>query len=342
MVYGNQVKIAQFLTSLAQGFVQTRIEILLLFLFLIALLLVFSVFLAVQKRRADRQAARHSREMLDHLVAGLELEEAETALLGSLAKHLDRGVPEYVLLTSRHVFDACARKCLQAAEASEEQLNALRLKIGFRVANPEEVPSTSSELPEGSVVLLQWSPQKRARARIVAQGPSSMTVKVEAGVVPVAQGGSVRLFFSNAAGIFVMITRVRDSVGGAVSLEHSSSIIRLQRRKYYRRREKLPVFVTSASPTGASGESVLLDLGGGGASLQNPRGMMREGDLVRVSFSPRLGNLTLPARVLRVSKDRNVIHVEFQSPSEKERNRIMGFLFGQSRGGHQSASRAAV
>jgi PilZ domain len=325
VVYGNQVKIGQFLTSLAQGFVQTRIEILLLISFLIALLVVFSVYLAVQKHGADRQAALHSQEMLHHLVAKLTLDGNERELLGVLATHLDKGVPEYVLLVSRHVFDACAQKSLQAADATDVQINALRLKIGFRLTKPGEVPSSSAELPEGSIVLLQWLPQKRARARVVAQGPGAMTVQLEAGTISLAPGTSVRLSFYNSAGIFSMATRVTEHAGNTVSLEQSSSMVRLQRRKYYRRREELPVLVKSISSTAA--ESILLDLGGGGASLQNPRRMMSEGDRIELSFSPRIGNLTIPARVIRMSKDRKVIHVEFESPSEKQRDRIMGFLF---------------
>ena len=123
MVYGNQIKIVQFLSSLAQGFVQTRLEIQLLFLFLIALLLIFTGYLVVQKASADRQVRKRSRERLEHLLLRLELNAEETTLLGQLARYLDRGRPEYTLLVSRGAFDACADKALLSGDASEAPLS---------------------------------------------------------------------------------------------------------------------------------------------------------------------------------------------------------------------------
>ncbi|HET6486485.1 MAG TPA: PilZ domain-containing protein, partial [Spirochaetia bacterium] len=74
----------------------------------------------------------------------------------------------------------------------------------------------------------------------------------------------------------------------------------------------------------------VLDLGGGGASLQNPRGLMTEGDLIEVSFSGEIGAFTIVARVLRVSRRRGVMSVEFEHRSPEERNRIMRFLSAQA------------
>ncbi|HUI72719.1 MAG TPA: PilZ domain-containing protein [Spirochaetia bacterium] len=340
MVYGDQVKIVQFLNSLAQGFVQTRLEIQLLFLFLIALFLIFAGYLAAQKVSADRQMRRRSRELLEHLLLRLELNAEETALLGRLARHLDRAQPEYTLLVSRRAFDACADRALLSGDASVDRLNALRLKIGFHLTRPDEVPASSTELPEGSPVILAWTPGRRARATIVAQAPAAMMAKLDQGVPPPARGARLRAYFHNSAGVFTFLTRVGARAGDAMLLEHSSRITRFQRRRYYRRAERLPVLVTSAEAIEGSQETVLLDLGGGGASLQNPGENLRKGDFLDISFSPSVGKLTLEAQVLRVSKDRKVVHVRFQSPSESERNRIMGFLFGQS-GRRGTESRAA-
>jgi hypothetical protein len=330
MVYGNQVKIVQFLSSLAQGFVQTRLEIQLLFLFLIALLFIFTGYLVAQKVSADRQMRRRSRERLEHLLLRLELNAEETALLGQLARSLDRGQPEYALLVSRGAFDACAEKALLSGEASEARLNALRLKIGFHLTRPDQVPASSTELPEGSQVILAWTPGRRTRATILAQAPAAMTAKLDHAIPPPARGVRLRAYFYNSAGVFTFLTMVSGRAGDAMLLEHSSQITRFQRRRYYRRAERLPVLVTLAEAIQGSQETVLLDLGGGGASLQNPGEYLREGDFLAVSFSRSVGKLTLEAQVLRVSKDRKVVHVRFESPSESQRNLIMGFLFKQS------------
>ncbi|HTP57281.1 MAG TPA: PilZ domain-containing protein [Spirochaetia bacterium] len=333
MVYGNQAAIRQFLASVAQGFVQTPIELVLLLGFVLALVLVFVGYFVVQTLRADAETRRRSRELLDDLVQKLSLNADDMALLRTLATSGGKGTAEYLLLVNRHIFDACARHLLQAGKASEFQLNALRLKAGFRLTETESVPASSAELPEGSSLLLQWAPQKQSHAVILAQEPALMTARLDGGSTAPPRGIRLRVAFHNASGIFFFATTVAGSDGSTLHLEHSSSIQRFQRRRYYRRKERLPVFIWAASLGASAGESTLLDLGGGGASLENPRRVMKEGDLLEMSFSPGSDTLTLPARVLRVSPGRGVIHVKFESPSESQRNRIMGFLFHQSKAG---------
>ena len=138
------------------------------------------------------------------------------------------------------------------------------------------------------------------------------------------------MYFHNAAGIFSFPTRVTDQTEGGVRLAHSSQITRHQRRKFYRGKVRLPVFVASSSIAAVPQESLLLDLGGGGASIQNPGGQLKKGNLITLSFSPEIGTLRSPAEFFRVSKNGRIISVKFESLQDAERNRIMSFLFKQS------------
>jgi len=330
MVYGSQTRIGHFLTAVAQSFVQTRLEILLFFLIIIAFLLIFCIYVVVQKRIVHRKLALHSREMLEHLLVKLDLDDHETALLGRLAQHLEAGESEYSVLINHRIFDACARKMRQSEDVPEMHLDALRQKIGFRISQPEEVPASSSELPQGSSVLLVPGSGARVRGVIIGQGPGVMLVKLDPGASRLTKGMRLMLYFHNSAGIYSFNTKITDFMDDAVHLEHSSQIMHHQRRRFYRRKESLPVFVTAASAAAVPQESSLVDLGGGGASLENPGRMLKKGDFLEVSFSPEKGKVTLAARVLRLSKNGKVINVEFVSVSEAERNRIMGFLFAQS------------
>jgi hypothetical protein len=320
----------QFFISLARGFHETRLEILLFFIIIIALLILFTVYAVVQKRRARQELARHSHEILEHLLGKLDLNAQETELLGGLARHLSQGESVHSLLVNVHVFDACARKMRQSESVDEAQLSALRLKIGFRVLQPEEAPTSSAELPEGSPVLLVAGPGTRLPGTLVAQGPGSLLVQLGAGISPPAMKTGLTMYFHNAAGIFSFHTRVTDQMEGGVRLAHSSQITRHQRRKFYRSKVRLPVFVASSSIAAVPQESLLLDLGGGGASIQNPGGQLKKGNLIKLSFSPEIGKFTLSGRVLRVSKNGRIINVKFESLQDAERNRIMSFLFKQS------------
>jgi hypothetical protein len=332
MAYGNHLTIGQFFISLARGFRETRLEILLFFLIIIALLVLFTLYTVVQKRRARLELARHSREILEHLLWKLDLNAQEKDLLGGLARHLSRGESVHSLLVNVHVFDACARKMRQSESVDETQLGALRLKIDFRVLQPEEAPTSSAELPEGSPVLLVAGPGTRLRGTLVAQGPGSLLVQLGKGISPPAMKTGLTMYFHNAAGIFSFHTRVTDQTEDGVRLAHSTQITRHQRRKFYRSKVRLPVFVTSSSVAAVPQESLLLDLGGGGASLQNPGGQLKKGSPIKLSFSSEIGKFTLSCRVLRVSRNGRIINVKFESLQDAERNRIMGFLFKQSEG----------
>ena len=320
----------QFFISLARGFHETRLEILLFFIIIIALLILFTTYTVVQKRRARQELARYSREVLDHLLGRLDLDAQETELLGGIARHLSQGESVHSLLVNVHVFDACVRKMRQSESVDEAQLGALRLKIGFRVLLPEEAPTSSEELPEGSPILLVAGTGTRLRGTLAAQGPGTFLVRLGAGLSSPAMNAVLIAYFHNAAGIFSFHTRVTDQMEGAVRLAHSTQITRHQRRRFYRRKVRLPVFVSSASVAAPPQESLLLDLGGGGASLQNPGGQLKKGNPITLSFSPEIGTFTLAGSVLRASKNGRVITVKFESLQDAERNRIMGFLFKQS------------
>jgi len=149
---------------------------------------------------------------------------------------------------------------------------------------------------------------------------------------------ALTMYFHNAAGIFSFHTRVTDQTDDAVKLAHSTQITRHQRRRFYRSKVRLPVFVASSSIAAVPQESLLLDLGGGGASLQNPGGQLKKGNLITLSFIPEIGKFTLPGRVLRVSKNGRIINVKFESLQDAERNRVMGFLFKQSEGRRSHSS----
>ena len=305
----------------------------LLFLFIVfALVTIFVAVFFTQRRKANLETRRRSREMLEHLLSRLDLTDGEAALLGRLAAYLNPGESEQALLVSHQVFNGCARKLRQSEEVSESMLTALRMKIGHTDTRPAEVPRSSSELPAGAPVLLIAAAGARFRGTIIAQGPLALSVKLSGGDPFPARGVLVSLYFHNLTGIYSFPTRIVDVVKDVVSVGQSSTITFHQpRRKYFRRKEFLPVFVRPAASLEAPHETILLDLGGGGASLQNPQGFLKKGDILELSFSPETGKHVLVVRVVRVSKLGKVAHLKFEPLSETERTRIMTFIFAQSR-----------
>ena len=344
MTYGSQ-RLGPLLDSVSRGFQQTPLEILLFFFIVFVLLTIFVIVFFVWKRMANREIGRRSREILGHLLGRLDLSDGETALLGRLALYLDPGESEHALLVSHRVFSACARKLRQSEEVSESLLTGLRVKIGLATDTQHaEVPGSSSELPEGSPVLLIAAAGVRFGGTIVAQGPLATSVKLSPADSLPGKGVRVSLYFHNAAGIYSFLTRIISLTKDVVQVEQSSAIkFHQPRRKFFRRKESLPVFLRVAAAPEVPHETTLIDLSAGGASLRNPRVLLKGGDILELSFSPETGKHVLVARVLRVSKLGKVAHLKFEPLPETERKRIMTFVREQSRRhGNQARPSAAL
>jgi hypothetical protein len=324
----------QIFQSLSEGFVHTPLEIILFFAIVLLLILAVSGFAIALGVAARRRVAERAHQVFQRKVARLSLNAEEAALLQRLAGYRGRAEPQYMVLQSRPVFDACAQRMRRAAEGSEAVpepvLNSLRLKIGFRLRRPDETPVSTSELPEGSTLVLAAGPSRRLRGRIGAQGPNGMVVRLDPSQAPLPTRATLEVQFHNRAGMFSFRSRVIEAGAGMVRLQHSARIRRHQRRQYYRREERMTVAIIPFGKGAVPVRTRILDLGGGGASLENAGGTMGKGNLVRVFLSPWIGKLAVNARVLRLSRNGAVIHVRFESISEADRRRIIRFLFHQA------------
>jgi hypothetical protein len=348
--YYDPRKVSEFLDSIARGFVTSPLQYILFGAIILLLVAGLLVAYRVQRGRARRQENQLGLERFERLAGKLGLSGPEREVLDRLAG--GRLARKLRLLASPAAFNhAVARLEVQTPGApAESSLAELRLKLGFQAQNPERVPSASSELPVGLPVVLVWSfagARYRLAAEVAGQQAEALTLACPparslpggsppeaAAAVPPA-GSQVTVIFQNRAGVFSFRTTVlaasasgglRPAAAGCLRLDQVEKLQRIQRRKYYRRRLRLPVQVQAreGEPQLAS---QLLDLGGDGASLVNPRRSLSAGDLAELSF--RVGNesFRLTAEVLRVSRDGQVLHVRFYGLHDADRDRLLGALF---------------
>jgi c-di-GMP-binding flagellar brake protein YcgR len=135
------------------------------------------------------------------------------------------------------------------------------------------------------------------------------------------------VYFQNRAGFFSFTSRITEKDDRLIHVQHSDQIKRYQRRRYTRRRIRLPVFIQPYLGTSAPRKSILLELGGGGASLQNPGKSFQVEQQVELSFAPRGNEFHVLGQIVRISRGGQVIHVEFQALDEAERMRISHSVF---------------
>lgn len=195
----------------------------------------------------------------------------------------------------------------------------------------DEAPTSSAALPQGGPVVLVTGKENRFRRAVIVQKPDALVVRLDSGISTVSTGAPLRLYFHNSTGIYSFATRIVDQEDKILYLRHSSNIGHHQRRKYFRRTLRLPVFIKPiASAKAGPHESVLIDLGGGGASLRNPEGLLKRRDRFELCFVAGKADISLKARVLRVSRNGAVINTKFESLADAERDRIMSLLFVQT------------
>lgn len=323
----DQEKLNQFFKNVSAGFAATPEQILLFFGILAVILLFFVFFYIIQRRRVYRKLATRSAKVYKELIGRHNLSGSEVNLIERMAEFLPPEKKKYLLLTNQHLFTLCAAK-LQAVEwISEPLLASLRLKLGFPAAGPEEIPSSSVELPPGRPVLVAAPGRRGVPGRISSRDSRGVTIELEGERPVLSSGTAVRIYFKNHTGIFSFSSSIVSAGGNVVTALHSEAIKRYQRRSYYRRKVFLSVFVRSLHSRAKPYRTTLLDLGGGGASLGNPRRLFTAGNVLELTLSSSASNFRVPARVVRTSKHASVLHVQFESIPESVRDRIIGSLY---------------
>ncbi len=328
MIVLDKDKLSSFFESVSSGFVQSPLEILIVILLLIGFFGFLLLMYRIQKKRAKRKLFKQSQEKFERLVKKFDINPSEQALIRKLADFLKKPEKEYLLLLNQATFNSSVNKLKAKEELPAVAVTGLRLKLGFSAQDPEKRPSSSAELPQGMGVIIITEGGKKYPGKVTDCQAQSLAVHLEDPTAPISRGNPVTLYFQNRSGIFAFTTFVQERKGTAVYLDHSDKIVRHQRRKYYRKRLLLPLFIKPAGSEEVPVRSIMLDLGGGGASLKNPYARFKSGDDLELSFHPAgEKQFFILTEVLRVSKNGKILHVRFGPLKETTRDRIIGFLF---------------
>jgi hypothetical protein len=199
-----------------------------------------------------------------------------------------------------------------------------------------ELQGQASEVPAAGQAAVAAAGAAAAPATgPAAVTPSSPAAAPSAGPAAVPSAGPaaapaaipISVYFQNRAGFFSFSTRITAREDQVLRLDHSDAIRRYQRRRYARKQLRLPVFIHPYEGSSAPLKSVLVELSGGGASLQNPNRAFKADQQVELSFAPHGEKFHVLGRIVRVSKGGQVVHVEFQALEETERKRISHSVF---------------
>jgi hypothetical protein len=319
--------VGDLLYSISRGFIQSPEQRILFIVILAAFVLLIVLVYFLQELRAKARHFRNATEVYDHLTRQLGLSRSERAMADRLAEFCKPTDKKYLVLLSSHIFDSCATKLREREEVSEITLAALRLKLDFSARRPEDIPASSSELPRGMRVILTQKGKSTMRARVSRQDPEALVAAMDEGSVLPERGIPLTLYFQNQSGVFAFLTHARKISGRDAYLDHSETIKRSQRRKYYRRPVKLAATVTLESNPAQQLATTILDLSGGGALIENPGIPVASGDRLILSLTAGKEHLSMAARLVRKTSADRRLHLQFEGLSEAVRDRLIGLVF---------------
>ena len=328
MIVFDQEKLNQLLKAMSRGFSRDPRQLIVfsvIVVIFIGLLLFFGVY---QARKSRIKRLQIVRDRFEGMLQRYRLSAFERDLLERMSSYLRKETDKPLLLQHAATFDWAADKLRQADKIPDAAIAALRLKLGLNSQSREKVPHSSTELPRGMPLVIVQKGRKNMSGRIIKQEPYSLIIELDPGSLPPEKGMPIHVYFNNLSGLFGFSTVLLGSKNIIVRLRHSENIKRIQRREFYRKKIKLPVYVKPAGSQERPTASMFIDLGGGGASLLNPGSRYKPGEKVLLNFFPSHDSeIDLIAQVVRLSGKGRVMHLEFVSISEINRDHILGLLF---------------
>lgn len=330
---GVGISVRELVAEISAAFETSPLELALI-LGMMALMLGILIGYWVHSRRVERrQREAIERERYERAVQEHSLSESEEALIGLLAEHLDAPLKKHLLLSNKAIFNSCAKKLVVERPELSDDVSALRLRLGFRDARPDEPVSSTTEIPVGASVLLVRDGQRATGARVTTQQADAVVVAPIAPAEEFHTGMVVRLLYHNRAGVFAFRSRVVTATEGRLHIDHCETPEQIQRRRYYRHPIRRPAYVRPVGSGSPPEQTDFVEIGGGGASIGNPYGKYAPGDDLEISFSPDSDReLSVVGTVVRTSRGGDVLHVRFEHVRESTRDRIYRLIFGADRG----------
>ena len=311
----------------------------------VVVLLVFVLFLLfshrIIRRREEAQIDRTIEEKNRRAFTAAKLTDDETNLIDSLAVYLKDPRKKYLLISSASTLSACLARGRVDGIVGRTVAETLLKKLGVDPRKHVGRLRSTADIPEGLSVIVELSDRKRVSGIVEAQesgifvvrNTSSKASSKAASEASSSAGGSERdgsrrvgkpnekatVYCFDSRGVFAFITTVVRSGTDTLVLRHTDKMKLAQRREYFRKNISISVVVRSEGKTQTA---KLLDLGGGGASLENPG--LSKGDDVQVFFTRGHDDwLPIAGEVVRTSKGDRVAHIRFDYIADAVRDQII-------------------
>jgi c-di-GMP-binding flagellar brake protein YcgR len=311
-----------------QGLVRDPLDVAVFALLLIGIIAAVFILNRRQLRRDRERKIERALHRYEQRIRERGLGHTDISILESMAE-LQRDLSrKHLLVENQATFNTYASELADDGLFTESEIAALRLKLGFKPRDPEQAFRSTAELYPDMPVLVALKGSASSRGRILAVTPQSVSIALGKKNPFRTRGMQVQVYFQTPSGRFGFSTRVRKGGKHIIEVSHSEHIRRLQRREFYRTRIMIPASVRGLDREQETEDTMLIDLGGGGCSIENPDQRFTTGDHVGLTFQYREEKpIETTGEVVRTSQRGKVAHIRFDFLSERNRDRVIGLLF---------------
>lgn len=296
--------------------------ILVFFALLFGLLIGFTLTQSIRYRnRKERLETRRYRTALKRY----NLTPGEERTLEAMQRYLPRGEGGAELLSSLDLFRYCEERLIRGTPFPPMRtLAALRVKLGFTTYPAGRRIKATSEIPSGTRIVFRNQSDARFSGILIRIREHDLVVRLVEGEYPPI-GAPVEASFTTREGRYAFDTGVTYCEKPYVYLEHAPIGEHTQQRKFLRHELFEPVSVQDAGSSGRRFRTTLIEIGGGGCSLVNSEKRLSPGTRVELAIEGDVP-FSLLGRVIRISRNGGVAHLQFEIGREPERDRLIRYI----------------
>ncbi len=264
MIILSQEKLSDYWDGIAQGFEKSPFEVVLGVVVLLLLIVVPVVLFLLWQKKERRKKTTESRALFGMLTARKKLSASDVDLFEQMSSYAPRGVRDLPsLLTNSRVFSLSARRMKEDGRVSDTRIAALRLKLGLTAPGKRGILRSTAELTEGLSVEVGSGGGASDFGVVESVTPDAVAVRTPARI---AKGRSVELKVSKPTGMYAIQSVVVGVEADLLLLGHSEKVKRVQKRRFFRRKMKGAVVLTTLTRKDASEAGPRVADGGRSAS----------------------------------------------------------------------------
>lgn len=318
----------EFFREIAESFNRTPKEII-IFISVILVIIGLAVILNIIKRITARNKLTLAvNERYEKYIVKYSLTKPELDLIDRMSRFLKNPLKKYLLLTNPHTFNTCFHLLSRQEKVDNQIRMSFYKKLGFNRFDPYQVPGSSNDIAEGTPAkLLSKDRQTVINGSIIRQLPDAIVFESLNSLIEFSNDDKVLLITHNYTGLYGFKTRILKAENNTIYAAHSEDIIRTQHREYFRKKIYLPILLRLEGSKEEPDHAYIRNLSAGGLSVTNPGKKYSKEDDLSLFFHKKADNrFHLYGEVVRVSGNNKILHIKFGHVTNKDRDRLVGFI----------------